>query len=99
MHDDIQQWLKTCLECQVNKNLEVTLSPIWSVHQWIVSQQISSDLPGNKYILVVTDSFTKWVEICALLDQSAKRCVSVLLNEVIGHFGTPLIIHSDQGHN
>ena len=68
---------KLALNAKSIKTTEVTLSPIWSV-------------PGNKYILVVTDSFTKWIEICALLDQSAKRCVSVLLNEVIGHFGTPL---------
>ena len=40
--------------------------------------------------MVVADNFTKWVDICALHDQSAKRCANVLLNEVNSRCGTPL---------
>ena len=54
---------------------------------------------GNHHILVVTDHFTKWVEIFALLDQKAENCAEVLLNEVIARLGCPLSIHSDQGRN
>ena len=54
---------------------------------------------GNCHILVVTDHFTKWVEIFALADQKAETCVEVLLNEVIARLGCPLSIHSDQGRN
>ena len=54
---------------------------------------------GNKYVLAVTDYFTKWVEIFAILDQSAVTCAGVILNEVITRFGCPYDVHSDQGHN
>ena len=38
---------------------------------------------GNRHILVVTDHFTKWVEIFALPDHKAETCAEVILNEVI----------------
>ena len=54
---------------------------------------------GNKYVLAVTDYFTKWVVIFAIPDQSAATCVKIILNEVIARFGCPNDIHSDQGCN
>ena len=54
---------------------------------------------GNWYILLVTDHFTKWVEIFAVPDQSATTCAEVILNEVIARFGCLLSQHSDQGKN
>ena len=52
---------------------------------------------GNKYILVLTDQFTKYVEIFAMPDQTADECASKIMNEFISRWGTPLKIHSDQG--
>ena len=54
---------------------------------------------GNRYILVVTDHFTKWVEIVAIPDQSAETTARTILNEVIARFGSPISIHSDLGSN
>jgi transposase InsO family protein len=54
---------------------------------------------GNKYILVVTDYFTKWVEVFPVPDQTAVTCAQIILNDVICRFGCPLSIHSDQGRN
>ncbi len=54
---------------------------------------------GNCYILLVTDHFTKWVEIFPIPDQTAATCADIILNEVIGRFGCPLTLHSDQGKN
>ena len=51
----------------------------------------------NRFILLATDHFTKWVEITAVPDQTASTCANKLLNEVISRYGCPLSIHSDQG--
>ena len=48
---------------------------------------------------MLTDHFTKWVEIFAIPDQTAATTASVILNEVIARYGAPLSIHSDRGSN
>ena len=55
---------------------------------------------GNRYILVVTDTFSKWTEaLYAIPDQTATTCAHYIFNEMISRFGCPLDIHSDQGRN
>jgi hypothetical protein len=68
-----------------------------------LSTDILGPLPetvrGNKYILVVSDYFSKWVEIFPISDQTAITTARVILNEVISRYGCPYDIHSDQGRN
>jgi len=52
---------------------------------------------GNKVVLVVTDSFTKWTEAYALPDHKAGTVAKTLVVEYILRYGVPLTIHSDQG--
>jgi transposase InsO family protein len=54
---------------------------------------------GNRNILTVTDSFTKWLEVYPITDQTAETCAAKILDEYIGRFGCPLSLHSDQGSN
>ncbi len=54
---------------------------------------------GNKYILVVGDHFTKWMEAYAMPNQEAITVARVLAEEFICRYGVPRIIHSDQGRN
>ena len=51
---------------------------------------------GNKYILVVLDYFTKWVEVYPLRDVEAKTVAEILVKEFISRMGVPMIIHSHQ---
>nr|GEY07917.1 reverse transcriptase domain-containing protein [Tanacetum cinerariifolium] len=51
---------------------------------------------GNKYILVVVDYFSKWVEAKALPTNDA-RVVVKILKSLFARFGTPLAIISDRG--
>ena len=53
----------------------------------------------NKYIMVVLDYLSKWVEVFPVPAQTAIMCATILLNEVISHYGCPYDIHSDQGRN
>ena len=51
----------------------------------------------NRFVLLLTDHFTKYVEILAVPDISAEVCASRILNDFILRWGCPLAIHSDQG--
>ena len=52
---------------------------------------------GNRYILLLTDHFSKYVEIIPVLDMTAEVCATKILNEYVARWGCPLSIHSDQG--
>ena len=45
----------------------------------------------NRFILV--DSFTKWTEAYAILDQEANTIIRVFVNEFVSRFGISLQIH------
>ena len=50
-------------------------------------------------MLVVIDYFTKWPEAYALPDQEAETVADKLIEELFSRFGTPSVLHSDQGRN
>ena len=54
---------------------------------------------GNKYILVVTDLFSKGVEAFPLQVTDGLTLTSILMDEVICRYGVPQQLHSDQGSN
>jgi len=69
----------------------------------LVAIDILSGMPvtpdGLKYVLVVTDYFSKWTEAYALPDAEASTCMQVLYNQFSARFGLPRQLHSDQGKN
>jgi transposase InsO family protein len=52
---------------------------------------------GNKYLLVVTDYFTRYAEAFAIPDIEAKTVAEKLVTEFICRYGVPVQIHTDQG--
>ena len=108
MRRDVFNWCSQCTECQKSKPAPskahgqlqkvVTGAPLD-----IVAVDILSGLPsandGSKYILVLTDYFTKWSEAYALPDAEAHTCMSAMYNNFFARFGMPRQLHSDQGKN
>jgi hypothetical protein len=66
-----------------------------------IAMDILCELPetsgGNKHISVISNYYTKWTECFAMPNMEAKSVAQLLVEEVIVRFGTPYVIHTDQG--
>ena len=105
---DIQNWVQECQQCQKrNPPQPHPLAPLGSIKCTypfdVISWDIMGPLPlstkGHKYILVVTDLFSKWVEAFPLAVTDSETLASVLMDEVVCRYGVPRSLHSDQGAN
>ena len=108
LSEDVASWIRKCDICAANKAPQrKPRSGLGDMRVGAPMDRLATDilgpLPetprGNKYILVVTDYFSNWVEIFPIPDQTAPTCANKILNEIISRFGCPLDLHSDQGTN
>ena len=104
---DIVRWCTECQECQQVKpgpryKAKLQQEPVAGRFER-VAIDIMGELPltvnGNKYILVISDYFTKWTQAFALPDQTAFTVADTLVTKCFNLFGMPSWIHSDQGSN
>ena len=106
MYENIRQYVKTCEVCQQSKRAfnakppPLQPQPVDDVFgRW--QMDILSGLPTTKdkykHILVLVDSYSKWVELFPLRTQEATEVASVLFTEIISRYGAPRAILSDRG--
>ena len=106
MEADISQHLRSCEKCQLakpNRNPPQLLSPLPQCTE--PNQRVHTDLfgplkvvnGGKKYLLTITDSFTKYCELVVLPNKEAATVASALVNKWICRYGVPLEFCSDQG--
>jgi transposase InsO family protein len=106
MRRDIKEYVRSCIICvrckPVNKGPAMGLRGRIPYTPWeTLSLDFMGPYPrtqrGKRYILVVTDLFTRWVELFPMSDATADRTVKLLENEVFARFGFPRNILSDNG--
>ncbi|XP_059302265.1 uncharacterized protein LOC132054238 [Lycium ferocissimum] len=80
-------------EITMNFVMEVEVFDVWGID--FMGPFVSSG--GMKYILVVVDYVSKWVEAVALPNNEAKSVMGFLKKSIFTRFGTPRAIISDGG--
>ena len=106
MTEDVKHWCQTCPVCATRKSpTPNSRAPMQTVQAGYPMQVVAVDITGpfpdsdagNRYILVVGDYFTKWVEAYAIPDQEARTVANKLVDEFFCRYSPPEQLHSDQG--
>ena len=107
MESEILQMLQKCVKCQFSKTKDRPgaglLHPLPQCTN--LNQRIHCDLfgplrtseQGKKYILCMTDAFTKLVELVAVPNKEVTTVTSAIFNRWICRYGVPLELVTDQG--
>jgi hypothetical protein len=64
----------------------------WPFRGWgldFVSEIHPSSSNKHRFILVVTDYFTKWMEVVLLKKMTHKEVINFVLEHIVHHFGLP----------
>ncbi|KFM63797.1 Retrovirus-related Pol polyprotein from transposon 297, partial [Stegodyphus mimosarum] len=103
----VKNYCQTCHTCQINN--DVNFRPaglLTSIESRFPNEIIGIDLLGpyprshvNKarFLLVIVDHFSKWVELIPLKRASAKVVADSFLNKYILRYGCPARVISDNG--
>lgn len=108
LKDHVSWWIKTCLICQQKNNPQKKFcAPLQQSVMGTRFSRIALDIQGpltetprgNRYILVVSDYFSKWVEAYSMPDQTTETVTGIFVREWIARYGCPTYLHTDNGAN
>jgi len=107
MDKDINDHLLQCHQCQMRKkNVSAPKTELTPLPQCTEpNQRVHADLFGplktssnnKKYILCMTDAFSKYVELVPLPNKEALTVASAIFSRWICRFGSPLQVTTDGG--
>ena len=106
LQSDVRAYIAGCEKCSKRKGFQkAKRSPMQIVQVGAPMERIATDIlgelpvtnKGNKYILVVSDYYSKWTESFPMRNMEAETVAKVIVEQVITRFGVPYVIHSDQG--
>ena len=108
MSEDCRLFVQQCTVCSMNKKApRKARAELGQYLSGLPMGRVHVDLKGplpttkqkNKYILMIVDQLTKWLECLPLPNQNAETVAIALVDRFIARFGCPLEIHTDQGRN
>ena len=105
---DTEEWIAKCPVCAKKRRpapqpkAQVQSIPVGGpVEMW--AMDFVGPLPlsesGNRYLLVMADYYTRWVEAIPLPDQRAETVARVILRDIVSSYDVPAVLHSDKGPN
>ena len=107
MRRDTDLYVKTCGTCQRNKPRPKLRTGLQHYQAGLPGERVHIDFlgpfpvseSGNRFVMVMVDQFTKWVELAPLPDQTAATTANSFFEQWVSRFGTPIYVHTDQGSN
>ena len=105
MSRDIHKFCAECLPCQSQGSpTPHERAPLQAIQADRLFQKIAADLTelpitaqGNRYVLVIMDYFTRYVNLFPQKDQRATTVAKCIFEDYIRQHGIPESIHTDQG--
>lgn len=106
MRKYVEEYLKNCPQCQRYKatNLKpagLLQTPAPTQRFETIAMDLVGPLPesteGYRWIYIVEDTASKWVEMFPLKQATAVTCAQLLINEIFLRYGTPRRMISDNG--
>lgn len=106
MREDVERYVNNCLTCAANNPDAKTakallghqrISGPWSKLQMEFIGPLPQTAQGNRYCLVISDNFTKWVEAFPARNNTASATAKILVEHVFSQWGVPKEIDSDHG--
>ena len=103
---DVTEFCRSCDACAARKpSPKQNKASVGHILSGAPMEKVSVDMLGpllltnqtNKYIHVISDIFTKWIEAIPLPDQEALTVTKAFVDTFVSRFGTPFQVHSDQG--
>jgi len=103
---DAREWCRICRNCAARKNPpQHRRGPLQNIKAGYPMEIVATDImgpfptssKGNKYILVASDYFTRWVEAYGIPNQEATTVAKALVDNMFCRFSIPRQLHSDQG--
>lgn len=107
MYSDIKNYVNNCVVCSLAKTRQLQPdAPLHARSPTKPFEMISLDVLGpypeavgtaNRYILIIEDVFSKWVEAQPLKEVKSRQLLEVLETHVTSRYGYPRVIVSDNG--
>ena len=105
MTRDVTTFCTECLPCQKRGSpIPHERAPLQTIHADRPFQKVAADITelpltsqGNRYALVITDYFTRYVNLFPMKDQRAITVAKIIFEDYVRQHGIPESIHTDQG--
>ena len=106
MKEDTKQYVDDCHYCKARKvntqrahppvqSYSWPIRPFYRMHMDIA--ELSITISGYRYVLVLKDALTKWIELIALKTKSALEVAEAFVNNVVMRHGSPVTLITDKG--
>ena len=102
---DLARWVKSCHSCQLAKpgpgrgRLPLVQERVGEPFERVALDLVGPLPPsrGKKYLLVIQDCFSKWVEVIPIPNKTTLTVTEAFVTNWVSRFGSPRILHQDNG--